>query len=347
MFNNNRIGGQPAPLPVPAPAPAAVQQPQGQVAGPPAAGEMPADRLIAAVSQPSKAAPMLKLGLDAATAPADWGDVSIADRKANLKQLQSLARQLKAEGRPGVEIWSRLTRAAVDSYAAKSLPAARKSDFVMQDLVVAVIGSEGPRHLKTYQSLPWVRHPDPLAQTFFDDWAALGIPPANGDWKSVGWAGEELDRHHCADFRPEIADGSDNQIFHTLFYQFMAYTTQAPFTIHGGSIVHEFKDEGTSSEDHNACLAAVTTGMALRRQRDSQDAAAWLQDWPSITQAAYGKDGGPEIKAGTAGPRARAADKAIRELLAHKPLLWKAENAVIDGVKYAKVAGEFISRIWK
>lgn len=279
--------------------------------------------------------------------PADWGDVTPAERKANLKQLQSLALSLKAQGKPGVELWSEMTRAAVAAYAGKQLSDARKSDFVMQDLAISIVGGDAYKHLKSYQGLPWVRQPDPLVQTFFADWQALGIPPANDDWKAAGWAGGNLDPAHCADFRPEIADGTDNQIYHTLFYHFMAYTTQAPFTIHGGSIVHEVKDEGTSYQDHNACLSAVTTGMALRRKRDSQDAGAWLQDWPAITRAAYARDGGAEIQAGTAGPRARAADRAIRELLANKPLLWKAENVAIEGVRYAKIAGNKIASLWR
>lgn len=292
-----------------------------------------------------KVLPSLSLGLE--TARSDWGDVTVAERKANLHQLQRLAHQLQAAHTPGIEIWSRLTQAATEAYAGKQLSAARKSDFVMQDLVVTVVGGDAFKHLQAYQQLPWVRHPDPLVQTFFDDWAALGLPPADHDWEAAGWAGSGLDQTHCSDFRSQIADGSDNQIYHTMFYHFMAYTTQAPFTIHGGSIVHEVKDAGTSSEDHNACFAGVTTGLALRRGRDSGAAADWLQDWPAITRAAYSRDGGPQIQAGTAGPRAQAANRAIRELLEHKPLLWKAENAAIDGVKYIKLAGDKISRLWK
>lgn len=345
MFINGRIGAPepqrptpgptigPAPAPAPTATPASPPAPEGGLSlSPGAAG--------------NKIAPVLNLGLEA-TAPADWGNVTVAERKANLLKLQSLAHELQAQGRPGIEIWSRLTQAATDAYAGKSVSDARKSDFVMQDMVVTVVGGDAYKYLQSYQSLPWVRHPDPLVKTFFDDWNALGLPPADGKWESAGWAGGGLDQTNCSDFRPQIADGSDNQVYHTMFYHFMAYTTQAPFTIHGGSVVHEFKDEGTSSEDHNACFAGVTTGLALRRMRDGHDAGSSLQEWPAIVQAAYGRDGGPEIKAGTASPRAQAANRAISDLLAHKPLLWKAENAMIDGVKYIKLAGEKISKLWK
>lgn len=317
--------------------PASAQAP-ARAAAPPA---LEADRLMLprlAADNTRVVTPRLDLGLESLTktAPADWGNVSIADRQAALRALQTLARDLKAQGRPGVEIWSKLTQAAVDQYADKQLDPRRKSDFVMQDLAVSVIGADALKHLKSYEGLPWVRKPDPLVKTFFQDWKALGIPPADNNWEAVGWAGGELDQHASADFRPQIADGTQNQIFHTLFYQFMGYTTQAPQTIRGGSIVHEVRDNGTSSEDHNAAYVGMHTGMTLRNLRDGADPAGALQDWSGMTRAAYGKGGGPEMKAGTASLRARQIDAAVQRQLGDKSLLWKGENALIDAVKWAR-----------
>lgn len=334
MINDKRLAAQPMPAPKTAAQASPAQA--SAAASAPKALELPAQNALQLSPAASTAVrkPLVLPLIDPVSATADWGNVSVADRQANLKQLQSLARDLKAQGRPGVEIWSKLTQAAVDAYAGKQLPAARKSDFVMQDITIAVVGGDALKHLESYRKLPWVRTPDPMVTTFFKDWQAMGIPPADGNWERAGWAGDKLDSHNTADFRPAIADGSANQIYHTLFYHFMAYTTQAPFTIHGGSIVHEFKDEGTSSEDHNACIAGVTTGMALRRMRDGNDPEGSLQDWAAMTRAAYGKDGGPGLA--QAGQRAQAMDRAISGLLAKKHPVWKAENFVIDVVKHVK-----------
>lgn len=342
MLDNARLSGSSQPLrpaqPGPAAKPAPAQAP-APVASKPALPELSALQLSPAVSTAVRKAPVLSLGLDKTALPAGWGDVTPAERQANLKQLQSLARELKAQGKPGVQIWSEVTRKAVSAYADKNISPQRKADFVMQDLAIAIVGGDAYKHLKSYEGLPWVRTPDPLVKTFFEDWAAMGVPPADGDWDKAGWAGGELDQHACADFRSQINDGSKNQIYHTLFYHFMAYTTQAPFTIHAGSMVHEFKDEGTSSEDHNAAFTGIATGTTLRRLRDGAEAESALREWPSLTLAAYGKDGGPEIQARTASPRAQQLDAGIRNMLDNKSLIWKAENLSIDGVKVLKHTG--------
>lgn len=284
------------------------------------------------------ASPVLALGLDrvAPVAPADWGDVTVADRQGNLKRLQSLARELKATGTPGIKLWSEVTRAATAAYAGKQLSPQRMSDFVMQDLAISLVGGDAVKYLQSYADLPWVRQPDPLVKSFFADWKAMGIPPQDGKWDRVGYAGAELDLSRCADFRPELRDGSKNQIYHALFYHFMAYTTQAPVTIHGGSLVHEFKDEGASSEDHNAAFVGIAAGTALRRLRDGSDPAASLQEWPALTEAAYGDKGGPDIAAGKGSPRTRDMARGIQHMLDHKPLVWKVENLAIDAMKHLK-----------
>ncbi|PKL76620.1 MAG: hypothetical protein CVV27_09380 [Candidatus Melainabacteria bacterium HGW-Melainabacteria-1] len=289
--------------------------------------------LLSAATAKGQALPTLALNLAAEVQPSDWGDVTVAERQANLKQLQSLAHDLKARNTPGVELWSKLTQAAVAAYEGRQLAPGRKSDFVMQDLSIALVGGDALKHLQSYLKLPWVRRPDPMVNTFMRDWALMGVPPADQNWERVGWAGDKLDRHRCADFRPEINDGSENQIYHTLFYQFMAYTTQAPFTIHGGSLVHEIRDNGTSSEDHNAAFVGMSTGMAMRRMRDGAQPETSLREWPVITRAAYGKGGGPDL---ATSERARITDQGIRHLLGNKPLAWKAQNLLIDTVKEVK-----------
>ncbi len=289
--------------------------------------------------------PSLNLHLDSikATVPADWGNVSVADRKAAAQQLQTLARDLQSQKLPGVEIWGKLTEVAIDNYSGKQLSPQRQADFAMQDLVVNVIGKDAFKHLEDYKNLLWVRTPDPLVKTFQDDWAAMGLPPKDNNWEAAGWAGNGLDTHFGEDFRPEINDKTNNQIFHTLFYQFMGYVTQSPVTIRGGSIVHELRDDGTSSEDHNAAYVGMTTGMALRDLRDS--GSPDLKNWDSITMAAYGKKGGPEVRAGQANTRAQEMNQLISNKLNNQGLIWKSENLVIDSARWLQGAGQKI-RSW-
>lgn len=348
MLDNTRLTGTtPAAQPTRAKAPAVPQQPAAPIASavPKPVMQPSSLQLSPAAITAARKPPMLSLGLDQVAKttktalPAGWGDVTPADRQANLKKLQSLARELKSQAKPGIALWSEVTRQAVANYDNKQLSPQRKSDFVMQDLAIALVGGDAYKHLKSYDGLPWVRKADPMVKTFFEDWAAMGLPPADGDWDKAGWAGGELDQHACADFRPQINDGSKNQIYHTLFYHFMAYTTQAPFTIHAGSMVHEIKDEGTSSEDHNAAFVGIATGMSMRRLRDGSEAEAALREWPSLTQAAYGKNGGPEIQAKTASPRAREFDAGIEHMLKNQNLVWKAENLSIEGIKVIKHSG--------
>jgi hypothetical protein len=80
--------------------------------------------------------------------------------------------------------------------------------------------------------------------------------------------------------------------------------------------------------------------------RDGSDPAGALQDWPAMTRAAYGKDGGPEVTAGTASPRAVAMDQTIDKLLKNKGLIWKAENLAIDGMKHVKRAYQYLSDLF-
>lgn len=289
--------------------------------------------------------PSLDLNLDAVkkTSSSDWGNVSVADRKAAVQQLQTLARDLQAQKLPGIEIWGKLTQAAIDNYAGKQLSPQRQADFAMQDLVVNVIGKDAFKHLEDYKNLPWVSTPDTLVKTFQEDWAAMGLPPKDNDWEAAGWAGKGLDTHFGKDFRPEINDKTDNQIFHTLFYQFMGYVTQSPLTIRGGSIVHELRDEGTSSEDHNAAYVGMTTGMAFRGLRDS--GSPLLEEWSSITMAAYGKKGGPEIRSGQASQQAQDMNQLISGKLKNQGLIWKSENLLIDSAQWLQGVNKKI-RSW-
>lgn len=268
--------------------------------------------------------------------PHDWGQVQVAERRDNLKALQAQAHTLHNQGKGGIEIWTSLMQSALDHYANRGLSPARQADFAIQDLTLTVVGPDALKHLQEYNKLPWVRHPDPLIQQFLNDWSAMGIRPDDKSWeKQIGWAGPGLDSHHAQDFRPEINDHSDNQIYHTMFYEFMGYLTQDPLDIRAGSIVHELRDGGTSSEDHNAQYVGAATGLRLRALRESNQSQS-IQNFPALMRAAYGKAGGPDIRRGQAPAQAWDLYAQINEKLTHKNLAWKTENTVIDGLKWVK-----------
>lgn len=269
-------------------------------------------------------------------APSDWGSVTIEDRQGNLKALQSLAHRLRDQAMPGVEIWGALRSEAVSRYGSTDLSPQRQADFVMQDIAVVTVGKDALKYLAQYEGVPRVGKVDPLVKTFQADWKALGLPPADGKWDSVGWAGNDLDTHTGKDFRPEINDKTKNQIYHTMFYEMMGYVTQDDLLIRAGSIVHEVRDGvidgGISAEDHNASYVGTAMGKTFRQMRDGKHTQQALQQWPSLTLACYGKDGGPEVRSGKASPEAKHVHEQMSKKLNNKSLLWRTENLFIQGV---------------
>lgn len=268
--------------------------------------------------------------------PKDWGDVTVADRQGNMKALQTLAHRLRDQGMPGVEIWGALRAEAVSRYADKQVSPQRQADFVMQDMALLTVGKDALKYLDQYTDIPRISQMDPLVEIFQSDWQAMGVPPADGDWKAAGWAGNDLDTHTGSDFRPEINDKTKNQIFHTMFYEFMGYVTQDDLMIRAGSMVHELRDGvadgGISPEDHNASYAGTAVGKTFRQMRDGAHTAAALKQWSGLTMAAYGKGGGPEVRSGQASPEAQQMHKQMSRKLEDKSLTWKVENLLIQGV---------------
>lgn len=268
--------------------------------------------------------------------PKDWANVTVAARQDNMKALQDLAHRLRDQGTPGVEIWGALRREAVSRYAQTDLSPQRQADFVMQDLTLATVGKDALKYLAQYEGLPRLGKTDPLVDTFQADWKALGVPPADDNWEAVGWAGQDLDTHTAKDFRPEINDKTKNQIFHTMFYEFMGYVTQDDLMIRAGSIVHEVRDGladgGLSTEDHNASYVGTAVGKAFRQMRDGQHTEAALKQWGALTLAAYGKDGGPEVRNGSASGAAQQMHQQISQKLKDKGLMWHTENFLIQSV---------------
>ena len=266
----------------------------------------------------------------------DWRDVSVASRQGRIRGLADLALYLRQRETPGVALWRELTRTAASAYATTELTPVQQADFAMQDLAVVILGPNALKYLRWFDKITPDQIQDPLVNQFFAELGRLGLPPAEPvlAWRETGYMSKlddevdpGLDRHFGADFRPEINDHTDNQIFHTFFYQFMAYITRASLTIRAASVYHELVDKGGSEADHTAALIGIRAGTELRRLRDSGTPA--LEDWPELILAAYGKQPLPE----NAGPRAHHLRQQIDTLIAHPGSL----DTALRGIEYSLI----------
>jgi len=314
-----------------------------------------------------------KMGPSNSVQPREWGSVTIEDRKANIKSLQLYALEMKNSTPPisAPELWSKLTQKAIDSYQGENVSATKINDFVMQDLAIVILGPNAISRLNQYDNLVGdgvlIENQDPLVHQFQNDFALLGLPESEHpagvisalwdrnkainensnwlkSWQDNGWASvgenglEGLDKNNGHDFRPEINDQTDNQIFHTFFYQYLAYVTNDPGTINAGSVIHELAgvllEGGGTEEDHNASMVGTAVGITLRQMRDGDKPLSDLNDWPAITGAAYGGTKTTEQN----NPRALAMDQAITEMLKDDSFsivnfLWGAENMLFPKAK--------------
>lgn len=248
-----------------------------------------------------------------------WGKLDLAERQRRIQALAARALELRAQQLPGVQLWSELTRSAVMAYADLGISAALRADFVIEDLALVILGPSALKYMGWFRKITPPPLQDPLLASFYADFARLGLPPLEPAqaWRKVGYVGKVndlldpgLDRHFARDFRPALNDKSDNQIFHTFFYQFIAYLTRATLTIRAGSVYHELLERGGSVQDHNAALTGIEVGRSLRRLRDSRDPE--LEKWPEMILAAYAR----EAPAGLS-PPALALRRRIDHLLAH------------------------------
>lgn len=249
-----------------------------------------------------------------------WGTVSPASRKHQIQQLSALALTLRSQKLPGVRLWRELTRMAVAAYTDTGLPPARQADFAMQDLAVVILGPYALKYMHWFASI--TPHPvqDPLLQAFFSDLGQLGLPPAEPvpAWREAGYAGKindlfdpGLDRCFGRDFRPQLNDLSDNQVFHTFFYQYIAYVTRATLTIRAASLYHELFERGGTIQDHTAALIGIQMGYVLRQLRESEDPQLLL--WPDLVEAAYAAEPTTQLA-----PAARQLRHQLDTLL-HQP----------------------------
>jgi hypothetical protein len=220
-------------------------------------------------------------------------------RHAAIASLQAKAWALRDQGLPGVVLWRQLIEQALLPYWDLH-NTVKASDCVMQDLAVVILGPFALKYLNWFDQIRLDLVQDPLVNDFLCDFKDLKLPDfevITQAWWQAGYAGKiddtidpGLDSHLASDFRVELNDGTDNQIFHCFFYQFMAYVTQANFTIRAASVYHELFDKGGSTQDHSAALLAIHTGSRLRQLRDGPDPGAALEQWPEVISAVYGQN---------------------------------------------------------
>lgn len=213
------------------------------------------------------------------------------------RQIQILAAQARADQAlklPGATLWSRLVTTAITAYP-EATPSQR-CDWIVQDLAIVILGPFARKYLAWFDKITLDAVQDPLLNAFEADFAALELPegtPEAPGWREAGYCSKlddtvdlGLDQTFGSDLRPALNDGTDNQIFHTFFYHFMAYVTQAQLTIRAASIYHEVFDKGGSPEDHSAALLAIQAGLRWRSHRDQQPDL--ISAWPESILAVYG-----------------------------------------------------------
>ena len=225
---------------------------------------------------------------------------TLAQRQRNLRALGQLAWHWREQAIPGVELWARLTAYAVTLYP--EVPAPTRSDLIMQDLALVILGPAALKYLNWYDAITPEFWEDTQVQRFQRAFQQLNLPaimsPDAQAWWSVGYAGKidedkdpGLDRHFGQDFRPELNDHSDNQIFHCFFYVYISYVSQAPYTVRWASLYHEFVDVGGSVPDHRAALVGIELGQLWRQWRETHN-AGHLQAWPASLRLSFGRDPG-------------------------------------------------------
>ena len=245
-----------------------------------------------------------------------------ADRPEAVLELRDLAIQLRDDGIDGVDIWAELMEAALDQGVVDEESPEAQLDRAMQDVAAVTVGRNdiqgklelasgpggafiGPAGRQTLSELDELYgHLEPGVDPYF---AGVGLDPTDG-----------------RSFRDDISDGTNNQIFHTGFFHYMAYAVDGTTIADAGNLAHETEvaaphpvlrqsqmhrpdraDQGLADvvrilpdgginwsgqtrEDLQASLDGADLGQTLRDVRDSGHLETVLDDIPALIQAAYG-----------------------------------------------------------
>jgi hypothetical protein len=259
-------------------------------------------------------------------------------RRHHIQSLAAQARAHQTEHRPGASLWQQLVATAITAYP--EAEPQQRCDWIVQDLAIVILGPFARKYLAWFDKITLDAVQDPLLHAFETDFAALGLPggsPEAPGWREAGYCSKlddtvdlGLDQTFGSDLRPALHDGTDNQIFHTFFYHFMAYVTQAKLTIRAASVYHELFDKGGSPEDHTAALLAIQAGLRWRSHRD--DSPGLIAAWPESILAVYGDPARYRVHHPEAMAMAAEANRMIDEPGWLQGGLRQAEHAVIRWV---------------
>lgn len=234
--------------------------------------------------------------------------------------LRAEAQRLSKAKTPGVSLWTQIAKKAVDRYAARrDLTIQQRFDRVLRDTTAVLVGAPTMRkHIKTlreydanrFLSLPGARNP-------LVTWLLKEL-----DRMPDVYAGDDLDKTRCSDFRPAFRDGSMNQIFHTYFYVVMAYFTGDHYAVTLGNLHHEVFDPHGSWADYDVGNWAAHLGVNVRKLRDAGKLQA-LYAFPTLIGATFGTHavtyGHPDANDGRDfRPMATQVDETVKDRL-HNP----------------------------
>jgi hypothetical protein len=252
-------------------------------------------------------------------------------RPEEVELLRDHALALREEGVDGVELWAQLMEEALDLARDDEETAEGLLDRAVQDVAAVTVGryhiqsevdgAGGPLHMtlgragrqtlaeleELYHHLP--EHPTERYERYDPYFAGTGLDPTDG-----------------RSFRPDISDGTNNQIFHTGFFQYLAYAVDGTTLADAGNLAHETTEgapapsnlrsqmlapgrpyggladvvrilpdgginwAGQTREDLQASLDGADLGMVLRDIRDSPSADYLVEAVPDLIRAAYGRE---------------------------------------------------------
>jgi hypothetical protein len=259
-------------------------------------------------------------------------------RHSHIQTLAAQARADQARQQPGAALWHALVTTAITAYP--EVEPQQRCDWIVQDLAIVILGPFARKYLAWFDKITLDAVQDPLLHAFEADFAALGLPEGTPDapgWREAGYCSKlddsvdlGLDQTFGSDLRPALNDGTDNQIFHTFFYHFMAYVTQAKLTIRAASVYHELFDKGGSPEDHSAALLAIQAGLRWRSHRDTHPPL--IAAWPESILAVYGDPAQYRVHHPEAQEMAAEAKRLLEDPGWLQGSLIQAEHAVIRWV---------------